>query len=80
MTGSVNFNPINMQNVLNQIPIEYTAMAIDYLRNRRDNGQATDKKKIVLSARVLEHMSQFADPGADLKSLKEDALQEEYKR
>lgn len=68
-----------MQYVLNQIPIEYTSMAIDYLDKRRREAESK-AKKIVLSARVLEHMSKFADPGDDLKSLKEDALQEEYKQ
>ena len=78
MTGNVNFNSINMQNVLNQIPIEYTAMAIDYLRNRKK--EEVNKKKIVLSSHVLEHMSQFEDPGEDIKSLKAAVLHEEYKQ
>ncbi len=79
MTGSVNFSQGNMQYVLNQIPIEYTTMAIDYLNKRRREAES-NARKIVLSPRVLEHMSKFADPREDIKSLKAQVLQEEYKQ
>ncbi|MCQ2244193.1 MAG: hypothetical protein MJZ32_08030 [Bacteroidaceae bacterium] len=79
MTGSVNFSQGNMQLVLNQIPIEYTTMAIDYLNKRRQEAESK-AKKIVLSPRILEHMSKFADPSEDVKSLKAEMLLEEYKQ